>query len=95
MQDENKIAPAASSHTEIQIRQTSLSASSRQIRTKELGYWLRVFWYWIVFFDSNAPAPKFFAVGDDSNRSSAQKRFTLSFAIFCTLCSNIDVHLFV
>jgi hypothetical protein len=38
MQEENKIAPAASSHTEIQIRPTSLSASSRRIRTKELGY---------------------------------------------------------
>jgi hypothetical protein len=37
MQEENKIAPAASSHTEIQIRPKSLSASSRQIRTKELG----------------------------------------------------------
>jgi hypothetical protein len=37
MQEENKIAPAASSHTVIQIRPTSLSASSRQIRTKELG----------------------------------------------------------
>jgi hypothetical protein len=33
MQEENKIAPAASSHTEIQIRPTSLSASS----SNELG----------------------------------------------------------
>jgi hypothetical protein len=38
MQEENKMAPAASGHTEIQIRPTSLSASSRRIRTKELGY---------------------------------------------------------
>jgi hypothetical protein len=38
MQEENEMAPAASSHTEIQIRPTSLSASSRQIRNKELGY---------------------------------------------------------
>jgi hypothetical protein len=38
MQEENEIAPAASSHTEIKIGPTSLSASSRRIRTKELGY---------------------------------------------------------
>jgi hypothetical protein len=36
MQEDNKIAPAASSHTEIQIRPTSLSDSLRRIRTKEL-----------------------------------------------------------
>jgi hypothetical protein len=29
MQEENQIAPAASSHTEIQIKSTSLSASLR------------------------------------------------------------------
>jgi hypothetical protein len=40
MQEENKIAPTGSSHTEIQIRPTSLSASSRGIKAKELGYCL-------------------------------------------------------